>query len=85
MAPAECCEMKRLYVAPEARGMGLGKALVEAVVEAAQRAGYRELRLDTLPDMLDAQALYTRLGFTRIDPYYDTPIEGTVFMGRALR
>lgn len=84
MAPAGCCEMKRLYVAPEARGLGLGKALVEAVVEAAQRAGYRELWLDTLPDMLDAQALYARLGFTLIAPYYDTPIAGTVFMGRAL-
>jgi ribosomal protein S18 acetylase RimI-like enzyme len=79
-----CCEMKRLYVAPEARGMGLGKALVEATVEAGRRAGYRALRLDTLPDMLDAQALYTRLGFVRIDPYYDTPIAGTVFLGRAL-
>jgi len=84
MEAAGCCEMKRLYVAPAARGMGLGKALVEATVEAGRRSGYRELRLDTLPDMLDAQALYTRLGFKRIDPYYDTPIAGTVFMSRAL-
>lgn len=84
MEPAGCCEMKRLYVAPEARGMGLGKALVEAVVDAARHAGYGELRLDTLPEMTDAQALYARLGFARIEPYYDTPIAGTVFMGRAL-
>lgn len=84
MEPAGCCEMKRLYVAPEARGMGLGKALVEVILDAARHAGYRELRLDTLPDMLDAQALYVRLGFVHIAPYYDTPIVGTVFMARTL-
>jgi len=84
MEPAGCCEMKRLYVTPEARGMGLGKALVDAVLDAGRHAGYRELRLDTLPEMTDAQALYSRLGFVRIAPYYDTPITGTVFMGRTL-
>jgi ribosomal protein S18 acetylase RimI-like enzyme len=74
--------MKRLYVAPAARGLGLGRALVDAILETAAGAGYRELRLDTLPDMLDAQALYERMGFVRIAPYYDTPIAGTVFMAR---
>lgn len=82
--PAGCCEMKRLYVSPNARGMGLGRALVEVVLDAATRLGFRELRLDTLPDMADAQALYARMGFVRIAPYYDTPIAGTVFMARAL-
>ncbi len=82
--PDGCCEMKRLYVSPDARGMGLGRALVEAVLDAAGRLGFRELRLDTLPDMADAQALYARMGFVRIAPYYDTPIAGTVFMARAL-
>jgi ribosomal protein S18 acetylase RimI-like enzyme len=80
--PEGCCEMKRLYVAPAARGLGLGRALVDAILETAAGAGYRELRLDTLPDMLDAQALYERMGFVRIAPYYDTPIVGTVFMAR---
>ena len=84
VAPDGCCEMKRLYVSPEARGSGLGRVLVEAVIEAAKGNGYRELRLDTLPDMIEAQALYERLGFARIAPYYDTPIVGTVFMARAL-
>lgn len=82
--PVGCCEMKRLYVSPEARGMGLGRVLVEAVLDAATRLGFRELRLDTLPDMSDAQALYARMGFVRIAPYYDTPIAGTVFMARRL-
>ena len=82
--PVGCCEMKRLYVSPDARGMGLGRTLVEAVLDAAARLGFRELRLDTLPDMSDAQALYARMGFVRIAPYYDTPIAGTVFMARRL-
>jgi len=84
MEPDGCCEMKRLYVSPDARGTGLGRALVEAIVGAAGRIGYRELRLDTLPDMIEAQALYERLGFARIAPYYETPIVGTVFMARTL-
>jgi ribosomal protein S18 acetylase RimI-like enzyme len=77
-------EMKRLYVAPEARGLGVGRALAEAVIAAARQAGYRELRLDTLPAMTSAQALYRQLGFTPVAPYYDTPIEGTVFLARRL-
>jgi len=82
--PQGCCEMKRLYVAPAARGLGLGRALVDAILETAAGTGYGELRLDTLPDMIDAQALYERMGFVRIAPYYDTPMTGTVFMARAL-
>jgi putative acetyltransferase len=86
MRPLEdgVCEMKRLYVAPEGRGLGLGRALAEAIIEAARTAGYREMRLDTLASMTGAQALYRALGFLEIAPYYDTPIEGTVFMGLRL-
>lgn len=79
-----CCEMKRLYVNPPARGMGLGRKLATAVIEAGRQAGYRELRLDTLPSMASAQSLYRQLGFTPILPYYDTPIEGTVFLALPL-
>jgi ribosomal protein S18 acetylase RimI-like enzyme len=84
MSEDGCCEMKRLYVAPAARGSGLGLALVEAIVAAAYRAGYREMRLDTLPTMTTALSLYERQGFVRIAPYYDTPIAGTVFMAKRL-
>lgn len=84
IAPEGCCEMKRLYLKPAARGLGLGRALAEAVVEAARGCGYRELRLDTLPSMGTAIAMYERLGFERISPYYAPTPEGTIFMALRL-
>ncbi|HET7163225.1 MAG TPA: GNAT family N-acetyltransferase [Rhodanobacteraceae bacterium] len=72
-------EMKRLYVRPAYRKTGLGKSLVEAMIDAARRVGYRELRLDTLPSMASAQALYRRLGFVEIPPYNTTHLPGTRF------
>ena len=83
--PDSCCEMKRLYVAPDGRGLGLGERLVDAVVREAERIGYREMRLDTLPSMAGAQALYRKLGFEVMAPYYDTPVVGTLFMRRGLK
>jgi len=79
-----CCEMKRLYLSPGARRLGLGRALTEAVIEAARQRGYRELRLDTLPSMAAAIGLYEQLGFNRIDPYYAPTPAGTVFMALKL-
>jgi putative acetyltransferase len=81
---AKAGEMKRLFVRPEARGRGLAKHLIAAVVDEARRLGYAEIRLDTLPMMGDAQSLYVSLGFADIPPYYDTPIAGTRFMSKTL-
>jgi ribosomal protein S18 acetylase RimI-like enzyme len=74
------CEMKRLYIVPEARSLGLGKTLTEAIITVARSRGYSELVLDTLPTMDAAANLYRRLGFRQVDAYYrPTPI-GTLFM-----
>jgi len=78
------CEMKRLFVRPEARGQGLATRLIDAVLADARRIGSVEMRLDTLPMMTDAQSLYVAMGFRDIAPYYDTPIAGTRFMAKAL-
>jgi GNAT superfamily N-acetyltransferase len=77
--PDGCCEMKRLYVAPDARGLGLGKALIVAIIGEAERIGYKEMRLDTLPTMAEAISLYEQVGFRPIEAYYQTPIAGTLF------
>ena len=81
---AKAAEMKRLFVRPAARGQGLAKQLIARVIDEARRLGYAEIRLDTLPMMGDAQALYAAMGFADIEPYYDTPIAGTRFMAKRL-
>ena len=77
-------EMKRLYVRPDFRGAKLGLALVTKVIEDAREIGYRDLVLDTLASMNRAQDLYRGLGFVETQAYYDTPVEGTVFLRLAL-
>lgn len=74
------CEMKRLYVTPEERGHGVGKALTLAVIKAAKEIGYKRLLLDTLPSMRMAVKLYRELGFTESPAYYPSPVEGTIFL-----
>jgi len=78
------CEMKRLFVRPEARGRGLARQLITGILAEARRLKYEEIRLDTLPMMGDAQNLYVAMGFADIDAYYDTPIAGTRFMALRL-
>ena len=76
----QCCEMKRLFVRPERQGFGVGRMLVTRMVAEARRIGYATILLDTLSSMHSALRLYQSLGFVRRAPYYQTPIEGTVFM-----
>ena len=74
------CEMKRLYVEPEFRALGLGRDLALAAIKAARTLGYRRILLDTLPAMRIAVKLYRELGFQEAPAYYPTPIEGTMFL-----
>lgn len=77
---SNACEMKRLFVRPEFRRLGLGRQLVEKTMDTARMAGYDCLLLDTLSDMETARALYQELGFEEIPPYYFNPIEGAHYL-----
>ena len=78
------CEMKRLYLRASLRGTGAGRTMAARIMDEARAIGYRTMRLDTLPTMRAAIALYETLGFRRIAPYYDNPVPGAIFMERGL-
>ena len=71
--------MKRLYVTPACRGLGVGRALGTAIIWEAKNGGYSTMYLDTLPDMKAAQLLYHALGFEQTSPYYYTPFDRMIF------
>jgi len=77
---ANACEMKRLYVGPAFRGLGLGRRLAEGILDAARIAGYDCILLDTLDEMESARTLYQELGFEEIPPYYFNPIAGAHYL-----
>jgi putative acetyltransferase len=82
--PTPICEMKRMYVRPDARGKGVGRALGAALLAAARNAGYKMMKLDSESDMLHALSLYRSLGFVPIPRYNDDPVSCTVWMGAVL-
>jgi len=82
---ANACEMKRLYVRPGFRGVGLGRVLAQALLDEGRRAGYSAMLLDTLDAMEAARELYTSLGFAEIPPYYFNPIAGAHYLKAELK
>ncbi len=79
------CEMKRLYVRPACRQLGIGRELVRRLLEEAKAKGYGAMRLDTLPSMRSAIAMYRSFGFREIAPYVYNPVEGALFMEKTLQ
>ena len=77
---ASACELKRVYVRPQARGMALGRQLVQQMVHTARETGYRRMCLDVLAEFVAAQRLYESLGFVPAEPVSFNPVPGTRFL-----
>ena len=80
----ESCEMKRMFVREAFRRLGIGRALAEQVIRDAKSIGYARIILDTASTMREAISLYRKLGFVDIEPYYNNPNDGIVYLGLAL-
>ncbi|HVB08610.1 MAG TPA: GNAT family N-acetyltransferase [Candidatus Acidoferrales bacterium] len=81
---AQTCEMKRFYVRSAFRGKGFGRELIHALIDSAREIGYARMRLDTLPSMAKAIAIYRSLGFEEIASYRTNPVPGALFFERRL-
>lgn len=73
------CEMKRLFVRPQFRGLRLGRILAERIIEDAKAIGYQAMVLDTLKSLESAVTMYRRMGFEEIAPYYDNPLKDVLY------
>lgn len=78
------CELKRLYIRHEARGLGLGCALMDEILGRAKAAGFSEIVLDTLAPMQAAIGLYRKYGFAECEPYYGNPLPDVLYFKKAI-
>jgi putative acetyltransferase len=78
------CEMKRLYVKPEYRGLGLGKLLANALIQYATDQGYKLMKLDTLTKLNEAVNLYKSFGFVATSPYVYNPLNEVLYFEKTL-
>jgi len=78
------CEMKRVFIRESARGLGLGKRIIDLLIAHGKLAGYTSMVLDTLPKLETAQGIYKALGFQEIPPYYKNPLPGVVYYEKIL-
>ena len=78
------CEMKRLYLTPNARGRHLGERLVETIIDHAKASGYEEMVLDTIKPLKAAVSLYRKFGFEECEAYYDNPMDDVIYMRKKL-
>jgi ribosomal protein S18 acetylase RimI-like enzyme len=80
----DTCEMKRLYIKPEFRKLGIGRQISLTIIDKAKELGYKRMILDTIATMESAVKLYSSLGFKSVDPYYDNPLENVCYFSREL-
>lgn len=76
----KCCEMKRLFVRPQFRGLKIGKLLIDTIIAEAKNMQYKYMVLDSLSSLEKAVSIYKSMGFCETEPYYNNPIPGAVYL-----
>jgi len=76
----KCCEMKRLFVRPQFRGLKIGRLLIDTIIAEAKNMQYEYMVLDSLPSLEKAVSIYKSMGFRETEPYYNNPISGAVYL-----